>query len=287
MDALSGLNQVMQYIECNLDGEIDPGRVAQIAGCSVFHFSRMFAYIAGIPLSEYIRRRRLSAAAMELQTAKSKVTDIAMKYGYESPTAFNRAFQNMHGIAPSKACNEGIRLKTYPVMSFHLSIKGDVPMDYKIIEMKELTVAGIKKTMKLVNGDEDFSGIMQMWSALTEDDAERIMPLSDGAINGLIGVSANNDGHSFDYYIGCTTEEASVPGMEALRIPAAAWAVFEAAGALPDSVIDTWKRIFAEWFPSSGYESLPLPTIEVYSDGDSGSDDYHSELWVPVAKMKR
>jgi AraC family transcriptional regulator len=276
----------MQYIECNLDSEIDPAQVAQIAGCSAFHFNRMFAYIAGIPLSEYIRRRRLSVAAVELQTAKSKVIDVAMRYGYESPTAFNRAFQNMHGIAPSKACNEGVRLKTYPVMSFHLSIKGDVPMDYRIIEMKELTVVGIKKTMSLVDGDEDFGGIMQMWSALTEDDIARIMPLSDGAINGLIGVSANNNRRTFDYYIGCTTEETSAIGMEVLRIPAATWAVFEATGALPDSIINTWKRIFAEWFPSSGYESLPFPTIEVYADGDSGSDDYHSELWIPVAKMK-
>jgi AraC family transcriptional regulator len=260
--------------------------MAQIAGCSVFHFNRMFAYVAGIPLSEYVRRRRLSVAAIELQTAKSKVIDVAMKYGYESPTAFNRAFQNMHGIAPSKACKKGVRLKTYPVMSFHLSIKGDVPMDYRIVEMKELTVAGIKETMNLVDGDEDFSGIMQMWLTLTEDDAARIMPLSNGMINGLIGASANNNGQTFDYYIGCTTEETTAPDMAILRIPAVTWAVFEVTGALPDSIINTWKRIFAEWFPSSGYESLPLPTIEVYSDGDSGSDDYHSELWVPVAKVK-
>jgi AraC family transcriptional regulator len=276
----------MQYIECNLGGEIDPIRMAQIAGCSAFHFNRMFAYIAGIPLSEYIRRRRLSVAAIELQATKCKVINIAMKYGYESPTAFNRAFQNMHGVTPSKAYNEGILLKTYPVMSFHLSIKGDVSMDYKIVEMKELTVAGIKKTMNLVDGDEDFSGIMQMWSALTEGDVTRIMSLSNGIINGLIGVSANNNGLTFDYYIGCTTAETAAPKLEALRIPAATWVVFEATGALPDSIINTWKRIFAEWFPSSDYESLPLPTIEVYSDGDSGSDDYHSELWVPVAKMK-
>jgi AraC family transcriptional regulator len=159
-------------------------------------------------------------------------------------------------------------------------------MNYKMIEMKELTVAGIKKTMNLVNGDEDFYGIMRMWSALTEDTAAPIMPLSNGAIGELIGVSANNNGRTFDYYIGCTTEEMSVPGLEVLHIPAATWGVFEVTGALPDSMINTWKRIFTEWFPSSGYESLPLPTIEVYSEGDSGADDYHSELWTPVAKMK-
>jgi len=178
----------------------------------------------------------------------------------------------------------GARLKTYPVMSFHLSIKGDASMDYKVIEKKEFPVTGVKSTMNLVNDDEDFNGIMQMWSDLTEEKAAHIMSFSNGGIDGLIGVSFNNDGKTFDYFIGCMTDETEASGLATLLIPAATWGIFESVGALPDSIVNTWQRIFAEWFPASGYESIPLPTIEVYSDADSASDDCRCEIWAPITK---
>ncbi|MHC1747103.1 MAG: helix-turn-helix domain-containing protein [Cellulosilyticaceae bacterium] len=134
MTWLERMNSAMDYIERNLTGTIDYTQLAQIACCSVYHFQRMFSFISGVALSEYIRRRRLTMAAIELQNKNTKIIDIALKYGYESPEAFSRAFKNMHSVTPTLARNTGITLKAYPQMTFHLSIKGGFEMNYRIEE---------------------------------------------------------------------------------------------------------------------------------------------------------
>lgn len=245
----------------------------------------MFSFIAGIPLSEYIRRRRLTAAAFELQKSDAKVLDIALKYGYESPTSFNRAFQSLHGVPPKAARIKGIKLKSFPVMSFHLSIKGDVQMNYRIVEKEEMLLVGIKRNMALVNGDEDFDAISRMWAELSHEQARELMMLSNCAIEGLIGVSTNNDGQTVDYYIASTSDITDTADWHTLHIPATTWGVFESVGALPDALVNIWQRIFSEWFPTSGYECAELPTLEIYSDGDNQEDNYKCELWLPIIKV--
>ena len=127
---INSFNNVMSYIEDNLDKEIEYTRLAQIACCSAFHFSRMFSSVTGISLSEYIRRRRLTKAAFEMQTGNTKIIDIALKYGYESPDAFTRAFRKLYGITPATAKNSDVPLKVYPRFSFQIKIKGDTEMEY-------------------------------------------------------------------------------------------------------------------------------------------------------------
>lgn len=285
MDMLDRMNQAMAYIEQHLAEEMDHTQLARITGCSGYHFTRMFSFIAGVPLSEYIRRRRLTAAAFELQSGDHKVIDVALKYGYSSPTSFHRAFQNLHGLPPKAAREKGAKLKSYPVMTFHLSIKGDVQMNYRIVEKQEMLMVGIKKDMALVNGDEDFEAISGMWAELTQEKASEIMALSNGAIQGLIGVSANNNGKTVDYYIVCTTDTLNASGMDKLHIPATTWGVFQSLGPLPEALVNTWKRIFSEWFPTSGYECAALPTLEIYEDGDIHAEDYRCELWLPIVKV--
>lgn len=285
MDMLDNMNRAMQYIEQNLEEQIEIAALAQIAGCSAHHFARMFSFIAGVPLAEYIRRRRLSAAAMQLQAGEAKVIDVALRYGYDSAGAFSRAFLALHGIPPTKAKQKGAKLKAYPVMSFHLLIKGDVQMNYRIIEKQEMIVSGLKQTMPLVNGDEDFEGIAAMWAGLTPAQTKQMLNIANIQMEGLLGASANNNGATFDYYIGCTTPKDADKSLHQLRIPAATWGVFEAVGPLPGSIVNTWKRIFAEWFPASGYQSTTLPTLEIYSEGDSAAEDYTCELWVPIVKL--
>ena len=129
MEWLDHLNEAVTYIEEQLTGEIDYDRAAQLACCSSYHFQRMFSYIAGVPLGEYIRRRRMSLAAVELQNG-GRVLDTALRYGYESPTAFNRAFQGVHGVTPSAARGEGVTLRAYPRLSFKLTVKGAEEMEY-------------------------------------------------------------------------------------------------------------------------------------------------------------
>lgn len=136
MDSLKKMNTAMKYIEDNLTNEIDFKMVASLALCSEYHFKRMFSFLAGITLSEYIRRRRLSLAAFELQNNNVKVIDVALKYGYNSPDSFSRAFLHLHGVTPSEARNIGQQLKAYPAMTFQLSIRGGNEMNYRI-EQKE------------------------------------------------------------------------------------------------------------------------------------------------------
>jgi AraC family transcriptional regulator len=132
MEWIERLNKAINYIEDNLCNEINYDKAAEIACCSTYHFQRMFSYIAGIPLSLYIRRRRMTLAALELQDDDTKIIDIALKYGYESPTSFNRAFKSIHGILPSLAKINGVSLKAYHQISFRLSIKGDEQMNYRL-----------------------------------------------------------------------------------------------------------------------------------------------------------
>ena len=129
MEWLKHMNDALAYMEDNLDGEISIEKAAQLARCSQYHFQRMFSYIIGVPLLEYLRRRRLTKAAFDLQGG-DKVIDVALRYGYDSPTAFNRAFQAMHGISPRAAQKPDIMLKAFPRVSFQITIKGVTEMDY-------------------------------------------------------------------------------------------------------------------------------------------------------------
>lgn len=150
MDLLKSMNDAMRYIEDNLTNEIDFKVVARIAHCSEYHFKRMFSFLAGITVSEYIRRRRLSLAAFELTNSKLKIIDIAVKYGYNSPDSFTRAFQNLHGVTPSETRNNGQQLKAFPPMTFQLSIRGGNEMNYRIEQKKAFNIVGIMKRVPII-----------------------------------------------------------------------------------------------------------------------------------------
>ena len=161
MEWLERLNQAMTYLEAHIE-QVDISRAAQIACCSPFHFQRMFSYLAEVPLSEYIRRRRMTRAAFDLQNGAERIIDIALKYGYDSPTAFNRAFQSVHGIAPSTARLRGAPLKAYPPISFAITIKGEAEMNYRIENRDAFRIVGFKAHYEM-NVEENFAQIPQFW----------------------------------------------------------------------------------------------------------------------------
>jgi len=143
MEWIERLNQAINYMEKHLTGEIDYDQIGQIACCSSYHFQRMFGYMAGMPLSEYIRRRKMSLAAVDLQSGEEKIIDVAARYGYDSPTAFNRAFQSVHGFAPSQAKATGQIIKSFPPICFQISIKGAMQMEYRIEKKDAFRIVGI------------------------------------------------------------------------------------------------------------------------------------------------
>lgn len=284
MEWLNCLNEAVDYIEQHLDDRIDLDRVAQIACCSTFHFQRMFSYIADVPLSEYIRRRRMTRAAFELQDGSEKIIDIALKYGYDSPTAFNRAFRSIHGVAPSTAKAKGIPLKAYPPISFKLTIKGEAEMNYRIEKKKSFKIVGVKEHY-CMNVEECFSNVPLFWQKTIQGGIlPRLCSFMDREPLGILGVSTCMNGKDFDYYIAVSSNKETPEGMTEYIVPECTWAIFECIGAMPDAIQNLQKRIVAEWLPASGYEYANAPDIEVYFEGDQKADDYRCEVWLPIVQ---
>ncbi|YCI76033.1 AraC family transcriptional regulator [Bacillus sp. R1-10] len=289
MDSLKNMNGAIKFIEENLTNEIDFKEVARLAYCSEYHFKRMFSFLAGISLSEYIRRRRLTLAAFELKNSNIKVIDIAIKYGYSSPDSFARAFQHLHGITPSEARSNGHSLKAYPPMSFQLSIKGGNEMNYRIEEKEAFHIIGIKKRVPII-----FNGvnpeIASMWKSLDEKTINELKNLSNVEPLGLLSASANfSEGRleekgELDHYIGAATTRECPDNLTQLKVDASTWAVFEAVGPFPETLQNVWGRIYSEWFPSSNYEQREGPEILWNENKDITSPTFRSEIWIPVMK---
>ncbi len=282
------MNRAMHYIEANLLESIDFQKVAQLAGCSEYHFMRMFAFLSGFTLSEYIRRRKLTLAAAELQSSPLRIIDIAVKYGYDSPDAFTRAFQKLHGVTPSEARAAGARLKAVSPMTFQLTIRGGSEMEYRIVEKEAFQIVGLKKRVALIYEGVN-PEIAALWQSLTEKDIRELKQLSNLEPGGLISASVNfedgrSEGSFLDQYIGVATNLPAAPRWEVLNVSAGAWAVFTAVGKFPAALQNVWGRIYAEWAPSSGYELRPGPEILWNESKDTTLPQYRSEIWIPVVK---
>ncbi len=267
MGLLENMNRALDYIEENLAEEIDYKKIARLALCSEYHFKRMFSFLAGVTLSEYIRRRRLTLAAFELIASDLKVMDLAVKYGYSSSDSFTRAFQIVHGLTPSEARNIGQALKAYPRMTFQLTIQGGDEMNYRIERKEAFRIIGIKKRVPI-----RFNGvnpeIAAMWQSLDNELINKLKSLSNIEPMGLVSASANfSEGRmeeqgELDHYIGVATTKKCPINLTCLEVPATAWGVFEAVGPFPTKLQEVWGRIYSEWFPSSNYELAEGPEME-------------------------
>ncbi|MDP4091351.1 MAG: AraC family transcriptional regulator [Bacillota bacterium] len=293
MDWIEHLNSVVNYIDENLDKEISYERIAQIAGCSVYNFQRMFSYIADKPLSEYIRNRRLTMAAFDVINSREKIIDIALKYGYDSHDSFTRAFQRFHGVLPSEARNETVRLKSCPKLSFQITIKGEEYMNYQIEQWPAFTITGFKKRVKT---DDAFNIVPQLWNTAWSDGTMgklfELFKHGDYRPSGFLGVAVEErrgNSEEMDYYLAVTTH-VDVPqcknvetpeGMSSLEFPPAAWVIFDASGELPDAVQKVYKNFYTEWLPNSGYGLVDLPIVECYMQ------ENRQEVWVAIKPIDK
>ncbi len=279
MEWIERLNHVIDYIEEHLEDEIINDEIGKIVLCPVGAFLRTFSLLSGITLSEYIRRRKLTRAAFELQSTDCKVIDLAVKYGYESSDAFCVAFKKMHGISPVTARQQDIKLKSYPRLSFTLTIKGDAEMNYRIVERESFKVTG-----KIVTSSLDNNIIPQFWDKCKKDGTiERLMEI--GINQNTLGMCFGYNDEGFnDYMVGIETENDSYEEMKTTVVPKAVWLVFESVGPINPTLGNTWTRIYGEFLPQSIYKQAALPTIEKYFSSDVDSDDYLVEIWIPVTK---
>jgi len=281
MEWVEHLNQAIDYIEERLSEEISYEEAARVAGCSSYHFQRMFTYLAGTPLSEYIRRRRMSLAAVDLRSGGEKVIDIAMKYGYSSPTAFNRAFQSVHGVPPSAARRGGCPLKSYPPIHFKIIVKGAEKMEYRIEERGPIRIVGVSQPLRQ-EIEENFSIVPAMWGKAAADGTiPRLAAMMDGQPTGLLGVSVCGSGEQWRYFIAAASSAPAGEGLEEYVIPACTWAVFPGSGTNL-AVQELERRIITEWLPTSGYEYADAPDMEVYLNPDPSNAQF--EVWIPVVK---
>ncbi len=284
------------YIEENLQGEVDLLAVAQIACQSLSGLQRFFSIVVDVSLSEYIRRRRLTMAAFELTHSDIKVIDLALKYGYDSPEAFARAFGIMHGVSPSAARGEGVHLKAYPRLSFLLTLKGDVPMDYRIQTKEAFAIYGIEGVFTCEN-QENLKATPRFWQEVMEDGRfdklTASIPADRSNENGLCPINAicsyrETGGVTFPYMIfAFQTEGSRTDGFEKAIVPAATWAIFKSE---EYRIEDTAKavqalnrRVYTEWLPNAPFEQAEGFEMELYY---GEKDKCWSEIWVRVKPKK-
>lgn len=284
MEWLECMNNAIEYIEAHLGEETDIKAAARAAASSPFHFQRMFHMLSGFTVADYIRRRRLTLGAQELAVKGCKVIDAALMYGYESPESFAKAFKKLHGITPAEARLPGAKLKAFPKLSFHISVKGDRDMDYSIVEKQGFEVAGVLRRISAKDG-VNFMQVPAFWDECMKDGSyESICRMADGGEMYGICLDFAEDQTQFGYMIAARAKGGAPKGFVKRGIPAATWAVFRAVGPVPFAVQDVTKRIFSEWFPSTGYEHDDAPELEVYPMGNPGAAEYCTEIWIPVKK---
>ncbi|WP_436773765.1 AraC family transcriptional regulator [Yinghuangia sp. YIM S09857] len=284
---LERLNRAMDLIEDNLAGDVDVRELARVAATSEYHFRRMFSALAGMPLSEYVRRRRLTVAAAEVLAQDRTLLDVAVRYGYGSGEAFARAFRAVHGVGPAEARRAGVALRSQQRLSFHLVVEGTGNMRYRVVEKDAFRLVGRKARVPLVHEGMN-PEIVEFMRALDPDEVRRIEALSDQEPRGLVNVSddladSRAEGTELDYYHGVVTSAEVPDGLDALPVEAGTWAVFEHSGPFPETLQYLWRDVFTQWFPSNPYRSRPGPEmVQTRLSADGTHAD--AELWIPVVR---
>ncbi len=284
---LERLNQAMEHVERNLDQPIEVADLARIALTSEYHLRRLFSALAGVPLSEYVRRRRLTVAGAEVLAGEETLLDIAVRYGYGSGEAFARAFRAVHGVGPGEARRTGAALRSQPRMSFRLVVEGSSSMRYRVVEKDEFRVVGRKKRVPLVHEGMN-PAIVEFVKGLDPEVRTRIGELSDQEPAGVLNVSMNVDesfeeGTELDFYYAAATGADVPEDLDALDVAAGTWAVFESSGEFPKVLQEVWRDVYTQWFPSNPYRSVPGPSLLSAKLSEDGSTA-DAALWVKVER---
>lgn len=284
MEWTEAISKAVEYIETHITEEIKIDDIAKEVYLSPFYFQKGFSLLCGFTISEYIRNRRLSLAGNELAMSNKKVIDIALKYGYDSPDSFTKAFTRFHGVPPSIVQKNREMLKTFAPLKIKLSMEGGYIMDYKIVKKEEFTVLGATKTFAYDNAKET---VPEFWK-------EHYAAGNGQYVCGMFGINIDEQMRqdTFEYLIADLYNPVKdIPeGFVTRTIPTFTWAVFPCKGAMPHSLQDVNTKIFSEWLPAlNNYEFAAGYCIEMYDDPNkypNGTLDesYYCEIWIPVKK---
>lgn len=285
---LRDLNHVIEYIEEHLTGELSFEDISNIAGVSDYHFKQIFFYLSGITLGEYIKNRRLSRASEELLNGE-RVTDVALKYGYQTVDGFSRAFRKWSGYLPSEVLKTGIS-KSFPKLYFAITIKGGINMEFRIVDKPAFNLVGVSRRVPM-----QFEGVNQeivkLAQSITDKQRKEMRSLQNIEPYEIVNASYDHEANFLKdegyltHLIGVltTTEEVS-DQLEKVPIPAYTWAVFPNEGPFPQTLQNTMARIYSEWLPSADYEIVDAFSFS-FTKMDQEKEGYaYSEVWIPVRK---
>lgn len=284
MTWIESITEAIAYIEKNLTEDLNIADIAKQACISPFYFQKGFSMLCGFTVGDYIRKRRLSLAGSDLIHSHQKIIDIAIKYGYDSPDSFTKAFTRFHGVTPTAVRKEGAMVKSYAPLKMSLILKGGYTMEYKIVEKDSFTVIGMSKKFKYENADRE---VPKFWE-------EYFLAGNMKEIQATYGINMDQDmsGNEFEYMIA----DNYIPTMEVPEgfvtkvIPKHTWAVFPCIGNSAKMMPEIDEKIFKEWLPNcKNYEIAEGYNIELYTDPTNypnGVQDekYYSEIWIPVKK---
>ncbi|GGW96113.1 AraC family transcriptional regulator [Streptomyces malachitofuscus] len=285
---ISALNRLVDRVEKHLTEELDVRRLAAELGTTEYHLRRMFSSLAGMPLSEYVRRRRMTVAAADVVRGEDDLLSIAVRHGYGSTEAFGRAFRAVHGAGPSDVRRDGGPLRTQPQLRFHLTVEGSIPMDTRLIDRPAFRLVGHATRVPLIHQGVN-PHIQQHIAALPQEEHVRLKALGDTEPAGLLQVCDDVDpdgteGSELTYLHGvAVSRDTPAPdGLDAIEVPAGKWAVFRTAGPYPQALQTTWAATATEWFPSNPWRLRPGPSIVAVLERADDFSTATCELWLPV-----
>lgn len=284
MEWVEAISRAIEYIEEHITEELTAEAISAQVHISPFYFQKGFSLLCGFSMKEYIRNRRLALAGNELASGETKVIDVALKYGYDSPDSFTKAFTRFHGVTPSMVLKNSTMLKSFAPLKIKISLEGGYFMDYRIVKKESFTVLGVSKRFSYENAKTEVPGF---WG-------EHYAAGNGKYVCGMFGINIDEKmgGEDFEYLIADVYNPAlDIPeGFVTKVIPAFTWAVFPCRGAMPDALQDVNKKIFTEWLPAlKEYEFAAGYCIEMYDDPQKYSkgtndENYYCEIWIPVKK---
>ncbi len=281
MEWINSISKAIDYIEDNLTDDITTEDIAENAMISPFYFQKGFSMLCGYTVGEYIRKRKLTLAGSEFVSTDEKIIDIALKYGYDSPDSFTKAFTRFHGVTPTAVRKEGATIKSFAPLKISFNLKGGNVVDYKIEKKSAFKVMGVETKFSYENAQVE---IPKFWT-------ETMQNANENHICGMYGINIDESMgcKEFRYLIADDYNETRIgKDCSVVTVPEFTWAVFPCCGPMPITMNKVSKEIFSEWLPNcKDYEFAAGYCIEMYGDPrnyKNGVQDekYYSELWIPV-----
>lgn len=283
---ITELNRLVALVEARLTDDLDVAALAREVGTTEDHLRRMFSALAGMPLSDYVRRRRMTVASADLVAGDDDLLTVAVRYGYGSTEAFGRAFRSVHGVGPADVRRDGGPLRSQPTISFRLTVEGSVPMDTRIAQLPAFRLVGRAARVPLVHEGVN-PHVQRHVASIAPEEHARLKALSDAEPSGLLAVSADveldrTEGSTLTYLHGVAVTGPVPDDLDAIEVPPGTWAVFRASGAYPAVLQQTWADAATQWFPSNPWRWASGPEIVAVLDRADDFSTATTELWLPV-----